>query len=392
MNCGPLAAGTQQYQYVGEFSDGSVALAGMFGTSAVFAPGESNEETFVAQNDSDGMHAYVARYGNTGALQWAKQLAVEQDTLVDAVAAGADGTTYLVFTSQFTGTATLAAGELDLPVANGEGAVLALDRDGHYVHQSRYKTTLANQMHLLPAADGGVLVAGTALADVTLGEGTPNSITIPTGSSFYARYDSTLTLKTAYSAPFASRAVQQALFADGGAAFGNGLVAALTLGAGPHAISVKAPQGNEGAAVVARYDDAGQPVWASRILGADAIPRVEAIKGSADGAVWVSGTYSTKKGQNSQLTVGDGGAHPVVAQTTGGAVSFVARFRADGGVAWVSQLTGDGLMETKGIGLTPTSVLVGGLSQGTASFASTGVVATSAHPPDSDFFIARLTP
>ena len=379
--------GSAQPTWVRAFPDGSAALCGVFGTNATFGAGEANETKFQGTQAAQG---FLARYAADGSLRWAHKLADIGDNYVFGLSAGPNGVTYAVVANSNPAGITLAPGELDFPLGENEGAVVALSADGHFLHAVRYAVSVLQEMRLTTLANDGVMLAGTSYADLVLAKGTPKATSVPPDDAmFYARFTADLTLDSMHGVPLSSSAYASAGFPDGSIVFVGSFDSSITLGAGDPNPVTYTNSGQVTGGYVARFDKDGHLAWATELAGDyDVDPYT--VTSTADGSIWVVGNYALgdTNVQSSKLTIAPGTADAVTLSTTG-PLQFLARLDAKGKPIWITPFSGATMPHTRALAASPISAIAIGNFGGSAEFGSPGKSLTTG---DQGIFLALLGP
>lgn len=166
---------------VAAFDDGSIAITGVFSSTATFGPGEPLETQLVSEGDMD---VFLARYGADGALIWARHAGGSEADSGQDVAVG-DGGTVLIAGS-IAQTATFAPGEPEetaVSVGNDVGMFAASYSAGgvlEWVAASSSVSSTAMAKGIAPAPPDGVVVTGLFSSTAIFGQGEPEEV------SFYA--------------------------------------------------------------------------------------------------------------------------------------------------------------------------------------------------------------
>ncbi len=113
------------------------------------------------------------------------------------MSAAPDGTAYAVVASERYDGVTIGPGELDLVLAADEGAIVALDPDGHFMRSVTYGFTTFGDYRVAVLGDGGHLFYGLSGGGRVLAKGTPKETAITT-NSFFARFFSDLSVDGAH--------------------------------------------------------------------------------------------------------------------------------------------------------------------------------------------------
>jgi hypothetical protein len=380
------SGGSGQYSYLDVFSDGSVAVAGVFGTSATFAPGETNETKLVGPDFA--LEGYIAHYDTIGGLKWVRAVGSPAESFVSGVGAGADGTTVASVIAG-SGGITVGKGDIDLSLAQGEGALVALGTDGHFLRASRYAALSGTDAKVALLADGTVLFAGAATASSVLAKGTPKEKQLSSGL-FYARFTSSLELDWARVLDIPADPYGTAFLPDGSIVVVGSFTFTVTLGAGSaNETTFTDSDGNEDG-FLAKFDTTGQLVWATHLSGAHKV-FAYTLGSAPDGSVWVTGDYGAglTAGTKDTLSLGTGTANALTLETSG-RTAFVARFTPDGKPAWVTPFEDDMFFHTAFLSASPNALISAGEFQGTGRFGASGPSLTTGGGIRA--FVARLGP
>jgi hypothetical protein len=378
--------GSATHSYLGIFPDGSVAMGGVFGTSATFAPGEGNETTLDGIPSS--LEGYVSRYDAAGKLLWVRQIGPPGDSYVSALGVRTDGTSIVDISTGSPNGLTVGPGELDLELAENEGALVVMSADGRYVRASRYSGLVGLAMTLRTLADGSALVAGGASANMILAKGTPKEQRLSSGA-FYARFTPELDLEWARVLDAPTDPYGMRFFPDGSIAVVGDFTFDLTLGTGQaNETTLSSPDGST-EAFAARYDASGTLTWATQISGARAV-HLHTLTTAPDGSVWVVGNYGSgvATGATDPLVFAPGTPEALTLET-GGQTDFIARLSKEGKPVWAQSFQSDNVPTIAFAVAAPNSLMAAGQFQGTAHFGTGGPSLTSA---GMSAFIARMGP
>jgi hypothetical protein len=328
----PHGPGSSAGPFVKTFPDGSFAIGGAFGNGSVFGGDEPNAVTL--QNGSDGIQGFVARYDAGGHFQWVRPFGAPSGSFVTALAAAPDGTAYAVIELTSSDPYVLAPGELDLAMTGQERALVALSRDGHFVHGVRFSTGLGNAPELFVQGDGSVVMTDFIDADTTLAEGTPHPIALALkdGSQIVAHFSPALEID---SAQFLTTSSVGAVLADGSSYFTGSVATTTTVGSGPSAVTLTNPNGSSSAmGYVARFDASGQLRWAQTVSGAGLDVRGPfSVSALSDGSAWVAGAFHSDSSSPGSLVFGRDPANSVTLATKG-SQWFIVRMTPEGRPAW----------------------------------------------------------
>jgi hypothetical protein len=311
---------------VAAFADGTFVTAGTFEDTVTFGAGETNETELTSVGLQD---LYFARYDGDGLLAWAKR-----------------------------------AGGVD----SDHGSSVASFADGSFVASGHFQRT---------AIFGPDEPNETELTATT--ESIPGDI--PT-DIFIARYNSDGTLAWAKSAGGSewdtSRGV--AALSDGSSVISGQFRNTATFGAG-ETNETQLTANSPGDIYVARYDTDGLLTWAKR-AGGDLASISNDVESFADDTIALAGRFE------GTATFGSGEVGETQLTSLGATDIFVARYDADGSLAWVAQAGGVQVDDTWGVATFDdgTSVLTGAFL-GTAIFGAGEENETELG--DLDIFVAR---
>jgi hypothetical protein len=324
--------------------------------------------------DGDSLHASVASMPAHGTLDLREDGAF---TYTPATGyAGPDGFTYRASDG-----AATADGTVTLVVRQVSRLAWAKRAGGSGDEQSGDVGVLA---------DGSTIVVGAFAQTATFAPGESNATTLTSVGSldlFIARYDPTGALVWAKRAGGTSedRAIRVALLADGTAFVTGYFNGTATFGLGEAAQTALTSAGGQDV-FVAKYGPNGALAWARRAGGA-ASDSGQSIALASDGSALVTGDFAGSaifgQGETNQTTL--------TAPGTNVSDAFIARYGADGALAWVKQAGGTGTDGSRGIAaLSDGGALVTGFFSSTATFGpgeagQRSLTATGA----SDLFVAR---
>lgn len=250
--------------------DDSVFVTGTVAGTVTFGAGDPAQVTLTA---SDGADGFVAKYHADGSLAWARLFGGPDEDHGNGIAATADGGAIV------TGSVRTSVVDVDvdddtpdpahrLLSTGGDDIVIAKYRADGSLAWARLAGGIDNDIghDVAATADGGALVTGEFQRQAVFGDGAPGGAV---SLSFWAASD---------------------IF-------------------------------------VARYDGAGQVVWA-RAAGGDGTNVGRAVAVAADGGALVTGEF------RQTARFGDGDASSTSLRAVSAADVFVAKLHADGSLAW----------------------------------------------------------
>jgi hypothetical protein len=336
---------TRTGPHVTTLPDGSAVTAMSFGTFVTVGFGEPNETTL---RGADG-DAIVVRHAPDGSLAWVKQLGIA-GTFVRAVAAGIDGESHVALDISLEG--VLGAGEIDFPVGGARSLTVAtMDREGRFTRAIAMSGTWSGDVALAPLPGGGVAMTAGGGGDLTLGEGTPDAVTVtasPGHSLVHAILGPALEVESARLLAVGGFLLSfYQPFPDGSLVMGGSFPDGVTFNEG-EASEVRFTKSNMDSAMsegfVARFDAEGNFVWAKHVAGTlGATADVRALAGTPDGSIWIGGAIDNPSRQPGSAVIGVGSGSPTEIPFPTGFHSFVARLTAGGDVTWTKTLTGGGM-------------------------------------------------
>jgi hypothetical protein len=320
--------GDQSIGGVASTPDGGRYLTAASSTVLTLGEGQPSEVALAPLGED--VHA-VARYDAAGVLLWAVPVDGDQGWLAPLVARSNGG---VVAGGACDGTTVLAAGAVPSGCPNlgeSDAWLVAFDPDGTVAWTRWFGGAHDDAVRdLAPTADGGFVVSGVAVGDVTFGAGEANetSLTVPPSGGYLARYTSEGAFL--WAVVYGGSAVAPngvTVDADdeitlGGTLLGNGIN---VFGDGTTATGVDAA-GDE--AFVARYAGDGTFRWVTTVGGAD--PEGREVAPASGGGVFAVGWF------DGVLTFGRGEAKETSFVSDAWADAWVARFGADGAFAWAA--------------------------------------------------------
>ncbi|MBI4558850.1 MAG: IPT/TIG domain-containing protein [Candidatus Hydrogenedentes bacterium] len=381
---------------VAVFPDGSVVVTGGFSafttTTATFGPGEAGAVTLTSAGFED---IFVAKYQADGTLTWAKRAGGTDQDESYGVAALPDGSA--VVTGRFYRQATFGSGEpgqvtvstLGLS-ATWNGFVAKYRADGTLAWVKSVPNAASTDCRgVTSLADGGVGVNGLFSGTTTFGLGEPGEVTLTsagTGDVFIAKYREDGTLVWAKRAGGSGQDFPTGLSVseDGTLVTGGAFSGSATFGPNEAgAVTLQSAGGQD--TFVAKYHADGTLGWAKRAGGTGTEEQCQDVAVLGDGTVVATGLFM------GVATFGAGEPGEVILTSAGSWEVFVARYDADGMLAWAKRAGGSLQDSAWGIELsTHGKALVTGGFMGTSTFGpgeATEVTLTSAAGSE-DFFLA----
>ena len=320
---------------------GNSYVTGNFVGSATFGPGESNETTLTSAGGED---IFVAKYGASSDLVWAKRAG---DTSFDGgqgIAVDGSGNSYV--TGNFEDAATFGPGESNETTLTSAGFgdifVAKYDASGDLVWAKRAGGTSDDQgIGIALDGSGNSYATGLFQGSATFGPGETNETTL-TGvfDIFVAKYDVSGDLVWARRAG-ANFGVGIAVDGSGHSYVTGFFVGSATFGAGETNETTLTGTGSFDI-FVAKYDASGELVWAKRAGGT-----------SDDGGVGIAldgAAHSYVTGQFvGSATFGPGETNETTLTSAGSDDIFVAKYDASGDLVWAKRAGGTGFDEGRGI-------------------------------------------
>jgi hypothetical protein len=324
---------------VATFVDGSCVVTGVFDFEAVFGEGDPNETTLVGASFAD---VFVARYAADGTLSWAKRAGTDGGLSWSfAVAGFADGTA--VVAGSYLGDITFGpgeAGETTLPWEDGYDVfVCRYASNGSLAWAKRASGSgFQEAFGIAGFADGGCVVTGYFDGSVTFGQGEANEATrnaFGITEVFVARYGATgaLTWVTTAGGVFGEAYPGDVdAFADGSCVVTGRFTEDIDFGLF-EANETTFFSFGDADAFVARFAPNGLLTWAVQQAGA-AFDGGGAVSARPDGSAVVAGTFE------GFTLFGLDQPEETLLLSVGPRDLFLARFGADGQLAWVRQAGG----------------------------------------------------
>jgi uncharacterized protein (UPF0548 family) len=300
---------------MGVSANGSGAYVAGYTSGAL--PGQSN---------AGGIDAFVAKFDASGTLLWSRQFGSADSDHALAVSSDATG----VYVAGFTDGA--------LPGQTSAGGIDAFlvkyDADGNLLWTRQFGTSATDHGYGVSADGSGVYVTGST--DDTL----PGQSSVGGTDAFVARYDAAGNLVWARQFGSTSAEVGWGASADGSGVYISGGTAG--------ALPGQSPGAGDQDAFVARYDAAGNLLWA-RQFGSLGFAQSFGVSGDGSG-VYVSGyTIGSLPGQTD----------------AGGSDAFVVKYDADGNLLWIRQFGTPVRDYATGVSANGSGAYVAGYTEGT---------------------------
>jgi uncharacterized delta-60 repeat protein len=389
-------AGGDDYEVgfgIAALSDNSTVVTGWFSGSATFGEGEPNETTLVTAGDND---IFIARYNADGTLAWAKRAGGVSFDSGFGITALSDNST--VVTGDFEYSATFGEGEPNettLVSAGSDVFIARYNANGTLVWAKRaggddYEVGFG----ITALSDNSTVVTGDFKGTATFGEGEPNETTLVSADFFsdifIARYNANGTLawaKRAGGVSFDSGFGITAL-SDNSTVVTGDFIGTAAFGEGePNETTLV----SEGSSIydifIARYNADGTLAWAKRAGGVsgDVGYRIAAL---SDNSTVVTGGFG------GSATFGEGEPNETTLVSAGSFDIFIARYNADGTLAWAKRAGGYVVDVGSGItALSDNSTVVTGYFVDTATFGACEPNETTlVSAGGADIFIARFAP
>jgi uncharacterized delta-60 repeat protein len=368
---------------------GRAVVAGEFQGTATFGPGEPGETTVTAATYDD---TFVARCGPDGSLAWAMRHGSggnEGGESVCDVVVLADGSA--VVTGEFNEAVTYGSGEPNETTLDSEGDddiyIVRYALDGSLIWAKAaggYGDDIGHAIAALP--DGSTLVAGEFEGTATFGLDELNETTLTSGGAddiFIARYgpDGSLVWAKAAGGAGDDRPHGVAAFADGSAVITGEFEGTAIFGALATGEETLVSAGYEDI-FVARYRPDGTLAWAKSV-GDTGSDRGYGVAALSDGSSVVTGEFEDT------VTFGPGEDNVTTFASAGSDDVFVARYYADGTLAWAKRVGAGSSDRGYGISaLDDDSMVVTGEFESTVTFGVTDLVSDG----DDDIFVAHYEP
>jgi len=319
---------------VATLADGALLFTGSFYAPVTFGDGEPTETT-LTPTTADKSDVFLARYEADGDLAWVVQAAGPEYDAVAGVVAFADGTCAL--TGSFSTAITLGPGEAGQTTLTSVGLmdtfVAGYASDGTLAWAKQVGGVDNDYPNGIDGYPGGeIVVCGAFEETCVFGPGEDEETTLVAGADgrdgFVARFGSSGLLAWARRAdgldPF-DAAVDVAAANDGACVVTGKFGEAITFGEGDAAITLT--PGGRVDIFLARYDVAGDIVWAEQAGGVDDPADASypyGLDAFAEGSCVLVGEF------NGTIIFGRDGPVETTLMPAGDADVFVAQFLKDG--------------------------------------------------------------
>ena len=369
--------------------DGGAYVAGYFSEAETFGAGTPSEVTLVPTGTDD--EAFLASYDATGRLRFAVKAGGPgvEDGL--AVATAHDGDALFVGVFDQTATFDSPTGAQTIAAGTGREAFVARYHPDGTLRWVRgtVGTIEATALAVGVLPDDSAVVAGTFQGSVTFGTGEGNETTLTSDDQrdvFLARYDAAGALIYAVRAGGTGddEAFGLAVSPDGTIAVVGFFAGTATFGPGePQATTLVSAGADD--VFLARYATDGTLLGAHRAGGPNFDQGI-AVAAAADGTFLITGTVE------GDATFGPGEAGEVTLTSDSLSTDlFLARYRADGTLAWVRHTAGTGDEVPSAVAITADGggFVAGRVAGGGSIFGPGEAAATTVAGDASDAFVAR---
>ncbi|MCX6354958.1 MAG: hypothetical protein NTZ78_08655 [Candidatus Aureabacteria bacterium] len=371
---------------IAAYPDGTSMVTGIFSGTATFGFGESNETTLTTTGTSA---VFIAKHNADGTLAWVKK-ATEGGEARAHIASCPDGASMI--TGWFYGSIKLGLGEPHETTLSSAGQqdifIAKYNADGKLAWAKRASGTSDEAASSIASySDGTSVVMGMFYGATTFGIGESNQTTlIPIGGSdiFIAKYNANGTLawvkgEGGNDRDYSGRIVS---FADGTFVTEGSFDGTATFGLGEPNETTLTSAGEWDIFIAKFYAD-GTLMWVKRAGGSgyDEANITTCSDGSLMAAGYFCNTCVFGPGESKETTLTSAGAQDI----------FIAKYNADGTLAWAKRAGGDARDEGGAITSYPDgSCMAAGFFSGTSMFGqgeSNETTLTSAG--DWDIFVAK---
>jgi prepilin-type N-terminal cleavage/methylation domain-containing protein len=378
-------------------SDGSSIVTGLFNGTAVFGAGETGAISLTSAGSAE---MFIAKYNADGSLAWAKRAGGTNSNIPTVrptnIKTFVDGT--FVVTGDFTNTITFAPGETGAINLTSTGKV------GFYLAKYNTNGTLiwakkAVAVNIVAPeyigrdtayglgtfADGTSIITGMFSGQAILGEGESNQTSFTSVDClpscldrpdiFIAKYNANGSLAWAKQVSGLNNQGGKAIhtFADNSFMVAGFFTNEVTFGTAPNTTTLSV-SGNNYTIFIAKYNADGSLAWAKSAGGAG-YDDVSNIIGFSDGSSIITGWAG---GSGDSITFAPGESNQTILSNLGGPLGYVAKYNANGSLAWVKKFEGTGWdYATGSSALSDGSVILTGFFQNTITIDGSAVNLTS---------------
>jgi prepilin-type N-terminal cleavage/methylation domain-containing protein len=192
-------------------------------------------------------------------------------------------------------------------------------------------------------ADGSSVIAGKSYDNIVFGAGDTNQVTLTNlggGFNFLVKYDvngNVIWAKKVSNTQYSSDPISAvSSLSDGGSIITGTFYDTVVFGAGEVNETTLTSSNSSGDIFVAKYNTGGDLVWVKK-AGGDFYDNSSDISTYADGSSIVTGYFFEFTGN---VTFGAGEANETTLSTAGGTDIFIAKYNADGSLAWAKRAGG----------------------------------------------------
>jgi len=322
-------------------SDSSAVVSGYFVGEVTFGLGEPNETVL---DSDDYYNIFVARYKPDGSLAWAGKVAGSYYGYGYAVAALSDDSG--VVSGYFNGSATFGQGEPNETTLASDYYdnifVARYKSDGSLVWARRVAGSYNGYGYAVAAlSDDSTVVSGYFTGSAIFGQGEPNETILASDyyyNIFIARYrpDGSLEWAGKVAGSYSGYGCAATTLSDDSTVVSGSYSGSAIFGQGEPNETILASDYSPNI-FIARYMPDGSLAWA-KSAGGTSDDCANAVTTLSDDSTVVSGYYGYYSGD--PATFGQGEPNETTLGSVGGADIFVARYRADGTLAWAKSAGG----------------------------------------------------
>jgi prepilin-type N-terminal cleavage/methylation domain-containing protein len=345
--------------------DGSIAVHGYFEGTAVFGQGEINQTSL----SSSGYDSFIAKYNTNGNLAWVKLVGGAPSNFGYGIGASADGS--ITISGVFDGNLTFGVGEpspITLTSVGGWDVYVAkYTSSGNIIWAKRAGGSGSDWARdSIALSDGSSIVTGYRSTGAIFGQGEVNQTNLGSAGAddiFIAKYNADGSLAWAKSAGGSGSDIgfRISALSDGSSIVTGHFQATAIFGQGEVNQTSLVSAGNDDI-FIAKYNADGILAWAKR-AGGSSFDRGEGASILSDGSSIVAGYFQAT------AIFGQGEVNQTSLVSAGSDDIFIAKYNADGSLAWAKRAGGSGLDEVLGAStLSDGSLTITGQFSGTAIF------------------------